>query len=235
MNPTLPEYGVDSADRSICEWGYGQLPQLPGDREIPLKSSGRLSFEAASLQVESVLKSTLSASEVITRLLDVLSSNFEQVSVEKSIPRKLYWLQQVDILMEQIAQVAKQSEVGGINLLCSDQSTWTLPQLHWGLLLGSEYHHLQMTGISVKVVREKEYIVGLLMVREDDESSVIWIESPYFSTRENDHSQGVLKKSNENAFSGIADMKGSLSQFGSQLLAFHKLMCFEDVDSVANS
>ena len=171
--------GIELSRIDASVYHKGSSLRNPGQpqEEYPLDSS------RAFAQLELIFDFAINGLQGIRTMIPNVRSILDAFSEAPTQQLRTYWAKQLDVVLDQLAQMAEASEIEGVNLLHNKNSLLELPYFVTEIRAdGGEYHNFTTVGISISPVRETmkngtEHFAGLFILSTSETGSVFWLSS----------------------------------------------------------
>ncbi|MCG8526459.1 MAG: hypothetical protein MI748_08775 [Opitutales bacterium] len=214
-----------SLDSRSSGWTYSVLPQLSVSTEAQQRiQRDDLNGEVCLVQMETILGSAVAAAKSIIHLCSLNHLQTEALLEEENPQRRIYWAGQIDVLLEQMIDIARQSGVEGANLLYVEEESWSVPSISTKISDEEGFHYVKMSGLSLKMVKEQDDCIGLLMLTGNDSEPVAWVESLKFTNEQRFQSKEDWLAASCALRGFMARMEDMLSHFISDVEIYRDLL-----------
>ena len=168
---------LSRVDASIYHKGSSKREPGYQQESYPLDSSK--AFEQLKLIFNFATNGLQGIRSMIPNIRNMLDA-FSTAETEQS---RHYWGKQLDDTLEMLAQMARDSEIEGVNLLHNGKSLFELPYFVTEIRADNgEYYNFATVGISISPVCEtmtdgEDRFVGVFVLSTSDPESVFWLSS----------------------------------------------------------
>lgn len=163
------ESTIYSQGSSLREQGY-------------LEEGYSLDAGEAFSQFELIFKFALNGLKGIRLMIPGIRSILDAFDESETLKSRQYWASQLDLILDQVFQLAQDSEIGGVNLLHNDKSCLEIPYFVTDIHSDEGRYNFATVGISISPIHEtlkdgSNRFVGIFILSTAETGSVFWLSS----------------------------------------------------------
>jgi hypothetical protein len=254
MNPDLQYQSDIRGNPGFLSWQNGgiELSQaistayLQGSsfRENGYREKGySLNSGEAFTQLELIFKFALNGLEAVRLMIPSIRDILDAFSEAENQPSRQYWASRLDLVLEQLSEMAQDSEIGGVNLIHNKKSRLQIPYFVTDIRSDGGHYNFATVGISISPIHEtlkdgSPRFIGIFILSTSESGSVFWLSSLNVwmeNQLESDWDDEALKQEVNQLRERLDQMENMLNHMESQFHEYMKMVGEVITDLTVNS
>lgn len=148
---------------------------------MPGRENVQVTGDALS-DIELIFKFANNGISGIRSIIPGIANMLETLAQSEGLDQRKYWAKQLDTMMDQMVLMARDSEIGGVNLLTHANCHFAIPSFVSDIYLNDECFRFATVGMSISSMREEvndevERFMGILILSSAEYESLMWLGS----------------------------------------------------------